>query len=235
MYATTVEGRSITLSSLTAMSLSTETLQSALLLAGAEAVALVDVESGECLQTRGTTPDIRGMARHNAEVLRARLRAMILYSADEEIEDLLLTTSRHYQVLRFVPQADCAGLFLYLVLNRTSSNLALARHKLATLAKEIYLSSADRELLAKYRAQTQSENSIFGVLSVPPGSLSPGLSPGRVATASANGTTGSATVNSTVANGTKLSPEPEEGETEEELPPFMRLDSVMRILGISSR
>ena len=51
------------------------------------------------------------------------------------IEDILITLGKQYHILR--PTANKDGLFLYLVLDKSKSNLALARRKTAEVEQTL--------------------------------------------------------------------------------------------------
>ncbi|WP_454300191.1 hypothetical protein [Salana multivorans] len=54
-----------------------------------------------------------------------------------KIDDILITLESQYHLINVLDGPATQGLFIYLVLDRTRANLALARHKLAQMAKDI--------------------------------------------------------------------------------------------------
>ncbi|NGO10763.1 hypothetical protein G5C60_24995 [Streptomyces sp. HC44] len=106
-------------------------LKEAMAVEGAIGVALVDYESGMSLGTLGGGPalDLELAAAGNTEVVRAKMRTLASLAMDDVIEDILITLGRQYHLIR--PLTSTKGtLFLYLALDRSRSNLALARHGL---------------------------------------------------------------------------------------------------------
>lgn len=95
--------------------------------------ALVDYESGMCLGTIGTGLNMEVAAAGNMEVMKAKSRVMRDLGIKGGIEDILITLDSQYHIIRPVGSA----LFLYLAIDRAQGNLALARHKLSSAAKEI--------------------------------------------------------------------------------------------------
>ncbi|TQL03395.1 hypothetical protein [Cellulomonas sp. SLBN-39] len=105
---------------------------------GALAVALVDFASGMALAQQSTVPfDLELAAAVNTEVVRAKLRAIDALGLGDTIEDILITLGTQFHLIRISARPDLAGIFSYLVLDRTKGNLALARRGLRTLEDEL--------------------------------------------------------------------------------------------------
>lgn len=104
---------------------------------GAVCAALVDSNSGMCLGTAGNTAtfDLDIAAAGNTEVVRAKLKTMQSLGIKEAIEDMLITLEKQYHVIN--PVAKYPGLFLYVVLDRAKSNLALARRRTADVSAAV--------------------------------------------------------------------------------------------------
>jgi len=96
---------------------------------GAMCCALVDANSGMMLGSAGTGIDLELAAAGNTEVVRAKMKTMAALNLNDKIEDMLITLGKQYHILR--PVASKSGLFVYLVLDKSRSNLALARRKCA--------------------------------------------------------------------------------------------------------
>ncbi|MET7680566.1 hypothetical protein [Streptomyces sp. NPDC005423] len=106
-------------------------LKEAMTIEGAIGVALVDYESGMSLGTLGGGQglDLEVAAAGNTEVVRAKQRTLATLDMNDTVEDMLITLGRQYHLIR--PLVSSSGsLFLYLALDRTRGNLALARHAL---------------------------------------------------------------------------------------------------------
>ena len=118
------------------MSNVTDTLARAMEIEGAVGIALADYESGMCLGTAGGRPgfDLEVAAAGNSEVIRSKLKVMSALGLEDQIEDILISLGKEYHLL--FPQKG-TSLFLYMAFDRKSANLAMARHKLAALAKEL--------------------------------------------------------------------------------------------------
>lgn len=104
-----------------------ESLQQLMSIDGAQAVALVDYNSGMLLGEAGSGIDMEVAAAGNTEVIRAKIKTAASLNLDDAIEDILITLGKAYHIMR--PVASKSGLFFYVVLDRTKSNLALARRK----------------------------------------------------------------------------------------------------------
>ena len=107
-------------------------LKEAMTAEGALGVALADWDSGMALGTLGGGKDLDldVAAAANTEVVRAKMRAMESLRLDDTIEDILITLSQQYHIIRPLKSAEGQSLFLYFVLDRRKANLALARHHL---------------------------------------------------------------------------------------------------------
>ncbi|MER7466877.1 hypothetical protein [Streptomyces sp. NPDC097981] len=99
---------------------------------GTLGVALVDYTSGMALGTLGGGKDLdlAVAAAGNTDVIRAKVRTMELLGLKDEIEDLLITLGNQYHLIRLLKGRGSNGLFLYVVLSKSNSNLAMARHQL---------------------------------------------------------------------------------------------------------
>jgi len=104
-----------------------ESLDSFLGLDGGLCSALVDANSGMMLGQSGSGVDLELAAAGNTEVVRAKLKTMNSLKLNDKIEDILITLGKQYHIIR--PVASKPGLFFYVVLDKTKSNLAMARRK----------------------------------------------------------------------------------------------------------
>jgi predicted regulator of Ras-like GTPase activity (Roadblock/LC7/MglB family) len=102
-----------------------EALNNLLRADGALCAALVDANSGMMLGQAGSGVDLELAAAGNTEVVRAKNKTMQSLNLNDNIEDILITLGKQYHIIR--PVKAKAGLFLYFVLDRSKSNLALAR------------------------------------------------------------------------------------------------------------
>ncbi|MCF3174272.1 MULTISPECIES: hypothetical protein [Streptomyces] len=106
---------------------------------GAVGVALVDYTSGMALAALGDNQvlDLNVAAAGNTDVVRAKMRTMEMLELQGSIEDILITLTAQYHIIRPVTGKSGQGLFLYLVLDRKRANLALARHRLAKVEADL--------------------------------------------------------------------------------------------------
>lgn len=107
-------------------------LKEALSIEGATGVALVDYTSGMALGAMGGSKsfDLNVAAAGNTDVVRAKMRTMEHLNLKGDIEDILITLSDQYHLIRPLKSRSGSGLFLYLVLDAKRANLAMARHQL---------------------------------------------------------------------------------------------------------
>lgn len=102
---------------------------------GALCAALVDASSGMILGEIGSGVNMEVAAAGNTEVVRAKMKTMRELGLNDLIEDILITLGKQYHIIR--PMARKEGLFIYLVLDKAKSNLALARRKVVDVEKEM--------------------------------------------------------------------------------------------------
>ncbi|MFC7267276.1 hypothetical protein [Streptomyces lutosisoli] len=106
---------------------------------GALGAAVVDYTSGMALGTLGGGKDLdlTIAAAGNTDVVRAKVRTMEQLGLKSRIEDILISLGAQYHLIRPVTGRDGNGLFLYLVLDRARSNLAMARHQLKRVEEQL--------------------------------------------------------------------------------------------------
>ena len=113
-----------------------ETLPKIAEIDGFVGACIVDSNSGMTLgAVGGNGVDLEAAAAGNTEVVRAKRKTMKALNLSDQIEDILITLGKAYHVIR--PLASNEALFIYVVLDRNKSNLAMARHSLRALEKEL--------------------------------------------------------------------------------------------------
>lgn len=98
--------------------------------------ALVDSESGMLLASEGggmLNIEVAGAA--NTEVVRAKRKALKSLGLKDEIEDILITLTKQYHLIR--PLRAKSTIFFYLALDRSRANLAMARLTLADVERDL--------------------------------------------------------------------------------------------------
>ncbi|MET8685111.1 hypothetical protein ABZV77_12925 [Streptomyces sp. NPDC004732] len=106
---------------------------------GALGAAVVDYTSGMALGTLGGGKDLdlNVAAAGNTDLIRAKVRTMELLGLKGQIEDILVTLGTQYHLIRPVTGRSGNGLFIYLVIEKARSNLAMARRLLKRTEEQI--------------------------------------------------------------------------------------------------
>ena len=106
---------------------------------GALGTCVVDSNSGMMLGSDGGAGPINleVAAAGNTEVVRAKRKTMKALNLKDTIEDILITLHGQYHLIR--PLVSNDALFIYLVLDKTRGNLAMARHQLAAIEKDMVI------------------------------------------------------------------------------------------------
>lgn len=110
-------------------------MEEILTLDGALCAAIVDSASGMIMGQAGSGVDLEVAAAGNTEVVRAKLKTMRALGLNDVIEDILITLGKQYHLIR--PMARSEGVFIYAVLDKNKSNLALARRKVLDVEKNL--------------------------------------------------------------------------------------------------
>ncbi len=113
-----------------------ESLPRLLEIEGCLGVCIVDSNSGMTLgSSGGSAVDLEVAAAGNTEVVRAKRKTMKALNLNDSIEDMLITLGKAYHLIR--PLGSNDALFIYLVLDKSKSNLAMARLQLRSVEKEL--------------------------------------------------------------------------------------------------
>jgi hypothetical protein len=113
-----------------------ETLPKLLEIEGCLGACIVDSNSGMMLGAiGGGNVNLEIAAAGNTEVVRAKRKTMKALNLNETIEDILISLGKQYHMIR--PLSSNDALFIYVVLDRGRSNLAMARHLLSGIEKEL--------------------------------------------------------------------------------------------------
>jgi len=102
---------------------------------GSIAACIVDSNSGMVLGKAGDGIDLDLAAAVNTEVVSAKKRAIKELKLEDSIDDILITLNRQYHII--TPVTSNPDLFIYLVLNKSVANLALARIKVNSVESSL--------------------------------------------------------------------------------------------------
>lgn len=104
---------------------------------GALGACVVDSSSGMMLGSIGGGPtfNVEVAAAGNTEVVRAKRKTMRSLNLEDSIEDILITLGKQYHIIRLCSNND--ALFVYVVLDKSRANLAMARIRLGEVEKQM--------------------------------------------------------------------------------------------------
>ena len=95
---------------------------------GYMAASLVDLESGMTLGLKSVRPDfdLAAASAYNSEMVKQKLKIMKALNLKTTLEDMLITLGEQIHVIKMVAPTT----FIYLVVDRSASNLAIVRNVL---------------------------------------------------------------------------------------------------------
>ncbi|HEX8252612.1 MAG TPA: hypothetical protein VF846_05665 [Thermoanaerobaculia bacterium] len=116
-----------------------ESLEKIMQTDGAIGACVVDSSSGMMLGAAGGSAgfNVEVAAAGNTEVVRAKHKTMRSLNIDDSIEDILITLGKQYHLIRLCSKND--ALFMYVVLDKGRSNLAMARLQLSEIEKNMQI------------------------------------------------------------------------------------------------
>lgn len=115
-----------------------DSLKTILEVDGALGSCVVDSNSGMMLGAEGGGPvNLEVAAAGNTEVVRAKRKTMDALKLNTKIDDILITLGDQYHLIRPLKSND--ALFIYLVIDKAKGNLAMARHKLASVEGDMQI------------------------------------------------------------------------------------------------
>lgn len=117
------------------MTIIKESLEQLMAVDGALGTCIVDYQSGMILGKSGGGVDLDLAGAGNSEVVKAKMKTMNSLGIKGEIEDILITLDHQIHIIRPATQHD--SLFVYLVLDKEKSNLALARRKVQQIEESL--------------------------------------------------------------------------------------------------
>lgn len=117
------------------MSKINESLEQLMSVDGALGTCIVEYKSGMILGKSGGGVDLELAGAGNSEVVKAKMKTMESLGIKGEIEDILITLDKQIHIIR--PATKHENLFVYLVLDKAKSNLALARRKVQQIEESL--------------------------------------------------------------------------------------------------
>ena len=99
---------------------------------------IVDAESSMAMaMSGGGSLDLEMAAAGNSEVVKAKRKTMQMLALKDHIEDILISLGTQYHLIRPLESND--AVFIYLALDRSKANLAMARVVLKKFEKTLEL------------------------------------------------------------------------------------------------
>lgn len=101
--------------------------------------ALFDIEANACLASvdHGSTVGVEAAVGAHVDVLQANRRTIARLDLSDEVEDIVISLTGEYHLLRLVRRQP--SLFFFLTLDRERANLAMARYLLSDVERDIVL------------------------------------------------------------------------------------------------
>jgi hypothetical protein len=116
----------------------TDSIQALMSIEGAMGACVVDSASGMVLgKSSGSSINLEIAAAGDTEVLRTKIKTIKALGLTDQIEDILITLGNQIHILR--PLKTRPVVFLFVVLDKSRSNLALARMKTADVDNALVL------------------------------------------------------------------------------------------------
>lgn len=115
-----------------------DSLSSIMEIDGAKGAALVDYQSGMTLGTAGggdVDMELAGAA--NTEIVRTKKSVIEKLGLEEEVEEILISLEGEYHLIRIFHENK--NVFTYLMLDRDTANLGLARMQLQGIDESLVL------------------------------------------------------------------------------------------------
>ena len=114
-----------------------KTLEETMKIDGAIGAAIADWDSGMCLGSAGggARLNVEIAAAGNCQVVKAKMATMAELGIKGAIQDILITLDDQIHLIRPLRRGE--SMFMYLAIDKTKGNLALARHRLTKLESEL--------------------------------------------------------------------------------------------------
>lgn len=96
---------------------------------GVQAAAIVDYESGMIMSAsegRGNEADLEVVMAGGSNIIRAQQKTLSMLQHNDTLRDILITLQRQYHLL--CPCTQTQNMFIYLILDRQTANLAICRN-----------------------------------------------------------------------------------------------------------